>query len=228
VKAQLQFADVELDQCLGELFGIRRIEGKGNLGFAVESKGESVYGLTKALNGTANLISRKGAIAGLNVEQLLKRLAKSPLSGGNELRSGKTPYSLLAANLKIEQGTINVDDVHIEGPSLRLGLAGSASIPARELDLTGTASLLSASASGTAEAAPAFELPFMVRGPWDDPLLLPDVQVLMKRSGAAAPLLETIRNRAVPVQRPGDDDCQDLARSDAADRNRCAAAQQGR
>jgi hypothetical protein len=50
----------------------------------------------------------------------------------------------------------------------------------------------------------------------------------MKRSGAAAPLLETIRNRAVPVQRPGDDDCQDLARSDAADRNRCAAAQQGR
>jgi len=66
-----------------------------------------------------------------------QRLAKSPLSGGNELRSGKTPYSLLAANLKIEQGTINVDDVHIEGPSLRLGLAGSASIPARELDLTG-------------------------------------------------------------------------------------------
>ena len=31
-KAQLQFTDVDLDQCLGELFGIRRLEGKGNLG----------------------------------------------------------------------------------------------------------------------------------------------------------------------------------------------------
>ena len=222
LKAQLQFADVDLDQCLGELFGIRRIEGKGNLGFAVDSKGESVYGLTQALNGTASLMSRKGAIAGLNVEQLLKRLAKSPLSRGNELSSGKTPYSQLSANVKIEQGTINVEDVRIEGPSLRLGLAGSASIPARELDLTGTASLLSASASGAAEAAPAFELPFMVRGPWDDPLLLPDVQVLMKRSGAAAPFLETIRNRAAPAQRPGDDECRSLAAADTTDKKSCA------
>jgi AsmA protein len=199
LKAQLQFADVDLDQCLAELFGIRRLEGKGNLGFAIDSKGESVYGLTKALNGTVNLTSRKGAIVGLNVEQLLKRLEKSPLSGGNELRSGKTPFNLFVVDLKIEQGTVNVDDVRIEGPALRLGLAGSASIPARDLDLTGTASLLSAQASGAAEAAaPAFELPFVVRGSWDDPLLLPDPQILIKRSRAADPLvdaLEKIRNR---------------------------------
>jgi AsmA protein len=218
LKTQLQFTDVDLDQCLGELFGIHRIEGKGNLGFAVDSTGDSVYGLTQMLNGTASLMSRKGAITGLNVEQLLKRLAKSPLSGGNELRSGKTPYNTLAASVKIEQGTIKVDDVRIDGPSLRLNLAGSASIPARDLDLTGTASLLAAAASGSAEAAaPAFELPFMVRGLWDDPLLLPDVQVLMKRSGAAAPLLETIRNRAAapPAE---DDDCQDRTRLATVDR----------
>jgi AsmA protein len=213
-KAQLQFADVELDQTLGELFGIRRIEGKGNLGFAVDSKGESVYGLTQALNGTANLISRKGQIAGLNVEQLLKRLAKSPLSRGNELSSGKTPYDLLSADVKIEQGTIKVDDVRIEGPALRLGLAGSASIPARDLDLNGTASLLPAAASGAADAAPpAFDLPFVIQGAWDDPLLLPDIQVLMKRSPAASPLYE-IRNRAASP--PGDGDC-----ADATSQSRC-------
>ena len=220
LKAQLQFADVELDQCLGELFGIHRIEGKGNLGFAVDSKGASVYGLTQGLNGTASLMSRKGAITGLNVEQLLKRLAKSPLSGGNELRSGKTPYNTLAASVKIEQGTIKVDDVHIEGPSLRLSLAGSASIPARDLDLTGTASLLTSAASGSAEAsAAAFELPFMVRGPWDDPLLLPDVQVLMRRSGAAQPLLDA-RNRAAAARSAEDDDCQDRTR--LANLDRCS------
>jgi AsmA protein len=225
LKAQLQLTEVDLGQCLGEMFGIRRIEGKGNLGFAVDSRGESVYGLTQALNGTANLISRKGDIAGLNVEQLLRRLAKSPLSRGNELSSGKTPYNLLAANLKIEQGTVNVDDVRIEGPALRLALAGSASIPARDLDLTGTASLLSTSASGAAEAAPAFELPFVVQGTWDDPLLLPDVQVLMKRSGAANNLLETIRNRAAAAPSPNDDECQDRVRLATVDR---CAPQPGR
>jgi AsmA protein len=212
LKAQLQFADVDLDQALGELFGIRRIEGKGNLGFAIDSHGQSVYGLTQALNGSASLTSRKGVIAGVNIEQMLKRLAKSPLSRGNELSSGKTPYSLLAANLKIEQGTIKVDEVRIEGPALRLSLTGSASIPARELDLNGTASLLSTSASGAAEAAPAFELPFVVQGPWDDPLLLPDIQVLMKRSDAASNLLGAILNRSPSAPPPSDIDCQNRMR----------------
>ena len=98
--------------------------------------------------------SRKGAIAGINVEQLLKRLERSPLSGGGELRSGRTPYDLLAVNLRITQGTVNVEDVRIEGPTVRLGLAGSASIPARDLDLSGTASLISSTASSTTISAP--------------------------------------------------------------------------
>ena len=59
-KAQLQFTDVDLEQCLGELFGIRKLEGKGNLGFAIESSGDSVYELTKALNGTAGAHQPQG------------------------------------------------------------------------------------------------------------------------------------------------------------------------
>ena len=190
-KAQLQFTNVDLEQCLGELFGIRKLEGKGNLGFAIESSGGSVFDLTKALNGTAGLTSRKGAIAGLNVEQLLRRIERRPLSGGGEFRTGKTPYESLNVNLKITQGVANVDDVRMEGPAVGLALTGSASIPARELDLRGTASLLSNANS----AAPAFELPFMVQGPWDDPIMLPDPQSRIQRSGAAAPLLDAIRNR---------------------------------
>jgi len=193
-RAQLQFSNVDLDQCLGDMFGIRRLEGKGNLSFAVESSGRSVYDLTKALNGTAGLTSRKGAIAGFNVEQLLRRIERRPLSGGGEFRTGKTPYETLTLNLKIVQGVANVEDVRMEGPSVGLALVGSASIPERELDLRGTASLLSVSASSNA-AAPAFELPFMVQGPWDDPIILPDPQSRIERSGAAQPILDALRNR---------------------------------
>ncbi len=194
-RAQLQFSNVDLDQCLGDMFGIRRLEGKGNLSFAIDSSGRSVYDLTKGLNGTAGLTSRKGAIAGFNVEQLLKRIERRPLSGGGEFRTGKTPYDMLTVNLKIVQGVANVEDVRMEGPSVGLALAGSASIPERELDLRGTASLLSISASGSSAAAPAFELPFMVQGPWDDPIILPDPQSRIQRSGAAQPILDAVRNR---------------------------------
>ena len=58
----------------------------------------------------------------------------------------------------------------MEGPVVRVALGGSVSIPARYLDLKGTASLLSSLAGSTSAAVPSFELPFIVEGPWDDPL----------------------------------------------------------
>jgi AsmA protein len=197
-KAQLQFLNVDLDQCLGEMFGIRRLEGKGNLGVDIESAGASVYDLAKGLNGTATLSSRKGAITGFNVEQLLRRIERRPLAGGGMLRTGKTPYDTLTVNLRITDGIANVQDVRMEGSAVGLALTGSASIPARELDLKGTASLLTSGATGPAALLPSFELPFMVQGPWDDPVMLPDPEILMQRSGAAAPLLDAVRNRGAP------------------------------
>lgn len=192
VKSQLQFTDVDLESCLGQLFGLHRLEGKGNISFAVEGTGDSVLGVTRTLNGTASLSGEKGAIAGLNVEQLLRRLERRPLSGGGEFRTGRTPYDKITVALKISQGKISVEDVKIEGSAVRLALAGSASIPARDLDLKGTASLVSANnKAGTA----AFELPFIVQGSWDDPIMLPDPEALIRRSGAAAPLLNAVRDR---------------------------------
>jgi AsmA protein len=191
VKSQLQFTDVDLESCLGQLFGLRRLEGKGNITLAVEGSGDSVLAVTRTLNGTANLIGTDGALAGLNVEQLLRRLERRPLSGGGEFRSGRTPYDKITLALKIAQGTVTVDDVTIDGAAVKLALAGTASIPARELDLKGTAALVAPAKPG---AAP-FELPFIVQGSWDDPIMLPDPEALIRRSGAAAPLLNAVRER---------------------------------
>ena len=193
VKSQLQFTDVDLESCLGQLFGLRRLEGKGNIAFNVEGSGDSVLALTGTLNGAATLTGVNGALAGLNVEQLLKRLERRPLSGGGEFRTGSTPYDKIAVALKIEKGTIAVDTMKIESTAVRLALAGSASIPQRELDLKGTAALVTVNAK--TGAAP-FELPFIVQGSWDDPIMLPDAEALIRRSGAAQPLLDAVRERS--------------------------------
>lgn len=191
VKSQLQFNNVDLESCLGQLFGLHRLEGKGNISFAVEGSGDSVLGVTRTLNGTASLTGQDGALVGLNVEQLLRRLERRPLSGGGEFRTGRTPFDMIAVMLKITQGVVTVEDVKIDGAAVRLALAGSASVPDRELDLKGTATLV---ASGRPEAA-AFELPFIVQGSWDDPIMLPDPEALIRRSGAAAPLLDAVRDQ---------------------------------
>jgi AsmA protein len=192
VKSQLQFTDVDLESCLGQLFGLRRLEGKGNISLAVEGSGDSVLGVTRTLTGTATLMGQNGALAGLNVEQLLRRLERRPLSGGGEFRSGQTPYDKIDVGLKIVNGTARVDDMKIDGTAVRLALAGSASIPERDLDLKGTAALVVAARPG----AQPFELPFIVQGSWDDPIMLPDPEALIRRSGAAAPLLDAVRERS--------------------------------
>jgi AsmA protein len=190
VKSQLQFTDVNLAECLDQLIGTRRVEGKGNLAFALEGAGDSVLALTRTLSGTASVTGTQGTLAGFDIEQLLRRLERRPLSGSGDFRSGRTPYDLFAVLVKIAQGTMSIDELKIEGRSVRLAMAGTAAIPSRELDLQGTATLVAPAAAGG-----GFDLPFFVTGTWDSPLMLPDPQALIRRSGAAAPLLDAARDR---------------------------------
>ena len=190
-KSQLQFTDVDLEKCLGDIFQFRRIDGRGDMAVAIDATGTSVLAMTRTLNGTANLNGRDGSLVGWNVEQLLRRLERRPLSGTGDFRNGRTPFEKLTADFKITEGIATVESIILEGSKVRLGLAGSASIPARDFDLHGVASLAVAST----DTAPAFELPFVVQGPWDDPILLPDTQALIQRSPAASPLLNAVRNR---------------------------------
>ena len=69
-------------------------------------------------------------------------------------------------------------------------------MPTREYDLKGVASLTSA-----ANGAPGFELPFVVQGPWDDPLIFPDPESLIRRSPASAPLLDAVKDTQDPRRR---------------------------
>jgi AsmA protein len=190
VKAQFQFTDVDLQACASELFGVTKLSGRGNLGMSLVASGSSPFGLAQSLDGTATLTGHDGAISGFNVEQLLKRLERRPLSGGGNFRSGSTPYDNLTIAVKFSEGIATTEDVRVEGPAARLTLTGTASVPAREYDLKGIASLISAPT-----APPGFDLPFVVQGPWDDPLIFPDPESLIRRSPASAPLLDAVKDR---------------------------------
>ena len=190
VKAQFSFTDVDLQSCASELFGVTKLSGRGNLNVSLVASGSSPFGLAQSLDGTANLTGHDGAIGGFNVEQLLKRLERRPLSGGGNFRSGSTPYDNLTIAVKFSEGIATAQDIRVEGPAARITLTGTASVPAREYDLKGVASLISAP-----NAAPGFALPFVVQGPWDDPLIFPDPESLIRRSPASAPLLDAVKDR---------------------------------
>jgi AsmA protein len=190
VKAQFSFTDVDLQSCASDLFGVTKLSGRGNLNVSLVASGASPFGLAQSLDGTATLTGHDGAISGFNVEQLLKRLERRPLSGGGNFRSGSTPYDTLTIAVKFADGIATAEDVRVEGPAARITMSGTASVPTREYDLKGIASLTS-----VANAPPGFDLPFVVQGPWDDPLIFPDPESLIRRSPASAPLLDAVKDR---------------------------------
>ncbi|THD64238.1 MAG: AsmA family protein [Bradyrhizobium sp.] len=190
IKAQFQFTDVDLQACVGELFGVRNLSGRGDFNVSVVASGASPFGLAQSLDGTATLTGHDGAIAGINAEQLLRRLERRPLSGAGNFRAGSTPYDKLTVAVKFADGIATAQNIHLEGPTARITLTGTASVPAREYDLKGVASLTTAPS-----APPGFELPFVIQGPWEDPLIFPDPDSLIRRSPASAPLLDALKDR---------------------------------
>jgi AsmA protein len=190
VTTQVHFGDINLEPAASELLGVRNLTGQGTLNFTLDASGSSIHGLAQTISGTATLLGHDGALTGINIEQLLRRLERRPLSGAGDFRGGRTPFQTIKASLRIAQGTATIEDASIDGPAVRLVINGMASIPNREFDLKGLASLVKAT-----DTAPAFELPFIINGPWDDALVLPDPESLIRRSPASAPLLDAVRER---------------------------------
>src|SRR5262249_21625762 len=162
-----------LEKCLGQLFSMNRLEGTGSLAFSVNSTGGNAQELAGNLNGTAQAAPRAGALDGLKVGQVMRGAQPSPIPSGGasattrtpcgDARTGRTPYDKANVSFRIAQGLATIEDVGLEGPSVVLALTGTTSIPAREFNLTGRATLI-----GGAPPDPnaMFELPFSVRGQW--------------------------------------------------------------
>lgn len=194
VKIEANIANFDLANGLTQVIGINRLEGKGTLTANLESSGRHVQEITRGLKGIVTLAAANGTMSGINVEQVLRRLERRPLSGAPDFAGGRTPFDKLAARMRIYEGNARIEEATLESPLIRVRLGGETSIVYRDFDLRGTATLTRTSVA--ANAPQTFDLPFVVLGSWDRPFLLPDPMALIQRSGAAAPLLDAARKQA--------------------------------
>jgi AsmA protein len=194
VKTQMQFVDVDLESCLGEMFNIRNVEGRGNLAFVIEASGDSIFAMTENLNGSAGIAARDGVISRLNAEQTLQRLKRQPFIGFRDFRNGRTQFEKLIISLKIAKGMATIEDARLESAKTRIMLTGSSAIPTRELNLRGAASLFEGTRTDT--TPPSFELAFIVRGTWEEPFpMLVDTQPMLENAPSLGPWRDLIKQR---------------------------------
>jgi AsmA protein len=120
VKADL--AGVALGPLLKDALNNEMLEGKGNIALDVQTSGNVVGAMKKALAGTARLSLKDGGLKGINIDELIRK-AKQQLPQSSLQR---TDLSELSASFVIKNGVAHNDDLSAKAPALRLGGATSA------------------------------------------------------------------------------------------------------
>ena len=103
-----------------------RLEGKGSLALDVNSAGKTVNGMKAALNGTAKLNLRDGAVKGVDIGAIINK-ARSALGSQSAQAADdkeKTSFSELSASFVIKNGVAHNEDLDVKAPLFRVTGAG--------------------------------------------------------------------------------------------------------
>lgn len=143
---QADLTGISIDPLLRDALKRELLEGTGQVQVDVTTNGATVSAMKRALDGTAALRLRDGAIKGINLAQKF-RDAKAMVTGGKAQSAQadmtqKTDFSELSASFVIKDGVATSDDLDAKSPLLRLGGKGRVDIGAGKLDYTANVSVV--------------------------------------------------------------------------------------
>lgn len=150
------------------------LEGHGSVVLDLTTAGNTVTAFKRALNGSARMDLKDGAIKGVDLAGALRNV-KVKLGAGDAEQGGsqteKTDFSELGATFTIKNGVAHNSDLNAKSPFLRLSGEGDVNIPEDSLDYTVKAAVVSTMAGqGGKERAElkGLTLPVRVYGPYAD------------------------------------------------------------
>jgi AsmA protein len=155
------------------------LEGKGNVALDIQTVGNTVTAMKKALGGTAKLSLKDGGLKGINIDELIRKAKKQP----SQSSSQRTDLSELTASFVIKNGVAHNDDLSAKAPLLRLSGAGDVNIGANAIDYLAKVSFVASSAGqGGKDLADlnGQTLPVKIDGTLDAPQFHPDLNALLK------------------------------------------------
>jgi len=177
IKADL--GGVALGPLLKDALNNDMLEGKGNIALDVQTGGNTVTAMKKALAGSANLNLKDGGLKGLNLDEVIRKLKKQPAQSSSQ----RTDLSELTASFVIKNGVAHNDDLSAKAPLLRLSGAGDVNIAANAIDYLAKVSFV---ASSTGQGGKDLgdlagkTLPVKIDGALDAPQFHPDFSALLR------------------------------------------------
>jgi len=159
------------------------LEGRGNVALDVQTGGNTVSAMKKALAGSVRLTLRDGALKGINLEETIRKarsLARSkPAAEQKAERAERTDLTELGASFLIKNGVAHNDDLSAKSPLLRLAGSGDVDIGAGTIDYLAKVSIVGSSGGqGGREAGDlrGVTVPVKITGTLDAPRFRADLR----------------------------------------------------
>ncbi|HYD75989.1 AsmA family protein [Ramlibacter sp.] len=151
------------------------LEGRGRLVLDVGTAGPTAQAMRQALNGTARVSLRDGAVKGINLAKSLRQAKAMLKAGGQETtgdRTEKTDFSELTASFRITNGVARSDDLDAKSPFLRAGGSGTIDLVHERLDYLAKVTVVGTSKGQDGrefEDLRGLTIPLRVAGSFEDP-----------------------------------------------------------
>lgn len=149
------------------------LEGRGTVALDVAGAGATVNALKKSLDGTARVNLRDGAIKGINLAEIFRRVRTTlaQQSAREEARQAqKTDFTELVATFTIKDGVAHNEDLDVKAPLFRITGKGDIDLGNSRIDyVTRAAFVATTKGQGGAELAQLSGLvvPVRLSGPFD-------------------------------------------------------------
>jgi AsmA protein len=179
LKVQASVAQLDLGAFLASIGQARSVTGTAQGQAALESTGSTSEDFLRSLAGRASITVRPGELSGVSLGEALRQTDERTI-GASSWRGGRTPFQQAQLSLNFAGGTAEIQDGSIDGAVLRTTLQGQILLAEGQVALkTRTIAHLD-----RARESPAFVL--AIKGPWQHPEMVPSLETLTQRSGAAS------------------------------------------
>lgn len=175
---------------LRDYAGLERFEGVAGARLDLTGRGRSQRELVSSLNGTAAFSFTNGAVRGIDIEAMVKAVGANVLTGWRQGPDAKTPFDSLRASFTVVNGIATTNDLNFSSPVLTVSGGGLVDLPRQALNLRVSPTLTLAEAQGLDLAGLA--VPIIVKGPWDNPKIYPDIAGILENPQAAYDTLRKI------------------------------------
>ncbi len=166
---------------LKDAMGFKWISGRANMSISLSGTGRSQSELVRSIQGQGKLVFSNGAIEGINIPAMVRKLKLGQLGGLKSTEREKTDFSSLTGSFVAQQGIAYNKDLSLIGPLIRLTGEGNVDLGRERIDYAALPRIVGTlQGQGATDDRKGIAVPVRITGPWARPKVVPDLERLLR------------------------------------------------